>query len=93
MNEKIHAPTQKLSSPVTAIDLHSGRPVAGAPGGAGCPAAGLPCLLVTSATKSHGRRSQIFQCAEHAEELLIDAEAIPYPSHWLIFRRTDRHVK
>jgi hypothetical protein len=50
------------------------RPVAGAPGGAGCPAAGnFPCLLVTTATKSHGRRSQI---ARKAETLFINADAL-----------------
>jgi hypothetical protein len=52
MNREIHAPTQKSANPVTAIDLRTGRPVAGAPGAAGCPAAGLPCLLLTSAPRS-----------------------------------------
>jgi hypothetical protein len=52
MNEKFHAPKPNLTSPVTAIDLHGGRPVAGAPGGAGCPATGFPCLLLTTAPGS-----------------------------------------
>jgi len=51
MNEKIHAPTQKLTCPVTAIDLQvGGRAV---DRGEAATAAALPCLLVTTATKSH----------------------------------------
>src|ERR1039457_3817772 len=40
---------------------------------AGAPPSALPCLLVTTATESHGRRSQI---ARKAETLFLNAESM-----------------
>jgi hypothetical protein len=63
MNEKFHAPKPNLTSPVTAIDLHGGRPVAGAPGGAGCPATGFPRLNTNNCNEGKKDRSESLSAA------------------------------
>jgi hypothetical protein len=76
MNREIHAPTQNPADPVTAIDLRTGRPVAGAPGAAGCPAAGFPCLNTNNCNEGKKDRSESLSAAHRKTAFALQCNVL-----------------